>query len=98
MKKIDVFISKLMAARLDCQNKGFGTKLLQAIEACYKNKTFDLVTSEKSDKNIIGNGDENGHSIPTPPVFSGANARNPVSGGASISVCCGQPPFNRPAI
>jgi ribosomal protein S18 acetylase RimI-like enzyme len=39
-------------AHSDCQNKGFGTSLLKEIEIYYKNKTFELFTSNKSEKNI----------------------------------------------
>jgi ribosomal protein S18 acetylase RimI-like enzyme len=46
-----VFVGKLMV-RPDCQNKGIGTKLLQSIETYFTNKTFELFTSSKSEKNI----------------------------------------------
>ena len=46
-----VYIGKLMV-HPDYQNKGFGTNLLKAIETYYKNKTFELFTSNKSEKNI----------------------------------------------
>jgi len=46
-----VYVGKLMV-HPDYQNKGFGTKLLQAIETFYENKTFELFTSSKSEKNI----------------------------------------------
>ena len=36
----------------DYQNKGCGTKLLNAIEAFFENKTFELFTSSKSEKNL----------------------------------------------
>jgi ribosomal protein S18 acetylase RimI-like enzyme len=35
------------------QNKGFGTNLLKTIETYYKDKTFELFTSNKSEKNIL---------------------------------------------
>ena len=47
-----VYIGKLMV-HPDYQNKGIGTKLLRAIETYYKNKTFELFTSNKSEKNIL---------------------------------------------
>jgi len=46
-----VYIGKLMV-HPDYQNNGYGTKLLLAIEALYKNKIFELYTSGKSEKNI----------------------------------------------
>ena len=46
-----VYIGKLMV-HPDYQNKGLGTNLLKEIEAYYKNKTFELFTSNKSVKNI----------------------------------------------
>ena len=47
-----VYIGKLIV-HPDYQNKGFGTKLLKTIETYYKNKSFELFTSAKSDKNIM---------------------------------------------
>jgi Acetyltransferases len=46
-----VYIGKLFV-HPDYQNKGFGTKLLNAIESFYQGKTFELYTSSKSDKNL----------------------------------------------
>jgi ribosomal protein S18 acetylase RimI-like enzyme len=47
-----VYIGKLMV-HPKYQNKGFGTNLLKTIETYYKDKTFELFTSNKSDKNIM---------------------------------------------
>ena len=47
-----VYIGKLMV-HPDYQNRGIGTKLLKIIETYYKNKTFELFTSNKSEKNIL---------------------------------------------
>jgi len=46
-----VYIGKLFV-HPDYQDKGYGTKLLNAIESFYHNKTFELYTSSKSDKNL----------------------------------------------
>jgi ribosomal protein S18 acetylase RimI-like enzyme len=46
-----VYIGKLIV-RPDYQNKGFGERLLKTIEAYYKNKTFELYTSSKSERNL----------------------------------------------
>lgn len=46
-----VFIGKLMV-HPNYQNRGIGTKLLEEIETFYKDKTFELFTSAKSEKNI----------------------------------------------
>jgi ribosomal protein S18 acetylase RimI-like enzyme len=46
-----VYVGKLMV-HPDYQNKGFGAKLLRAIETYYENKIFELFTSNKSKKNI----------------------------------------------
>ncbi|MDR2910674.1 MAG: GNAT family N-acetyltransferase [Bacteroidales bacterium] len=46
-----VYVGKLMV-HPDYQNKGIGTKLLKTIETYYKDKTFELFTSSKSEKNI----------------------------------------------
>jgi GNAT superfamily N-acetyltransferase len=46
-----VYVGKLMV-HPDYQNKGFGEKLLKAIEKYYENKTFELFTSGKSEKNL----------------------------------------------
>ncbi|MDR3011958.1 MAG: GNAT family N-acetyltransferase [Chitinispirillales bacterium] len=46
-----VFIGKLIV-HPDYQNKGYGTKLLNAIEAAFQDKTFELFTSSKSEKNL----------------------------------------------
>ena len=47
-----VYIGKLIV-HPDYQNKGFGTNLLKTMETYYKNKSFELFTSNKSDKNIM---------------------------------------------
>jgi ribosomal protein S18 acetylase RimI-like enzyme len=36
----------------DYQNNGFGTKLLKTIEKFFENKTFELFTSSKSERNL----------------------------------------------
>jgi len=46
-----VYIGKLIV-HPDFQNKGFGTKLLNTIESYFENKTFELFTSSKSEKNL----------------------------------------------
>jgi len=46
-----VYVGKLMV-HPDYQNKGFGTRLLKTIETFFQNKTFELFTSSKSEKNI----------------------------------------------
>jgi len=46
-----VYVGKLMV-HPDHQNKGFGTKLLIAIETFYEDKVFELFTSSKSERNI----------------------------------------------
>jgi len=46
-----VYIGKLMI-HPDYQNKGLGTKLLNTVETLYENKTYELYTSSKSDKNL----------------------------------------------
>jgi ribosomal protein S18 acetylase RimI-like enzyme len=46
-----VYVGKLMV-HPDYQNKGLGSSLLKAIESYYQNKTFELYTSSKSEKNI----------------------------------------------
>jgi len=46
-----VYISKLII-HPDFQNKGYGTKLLNAIETYFECKTFELFTSSKSNKNM----------------------------------------------
>jgi len=46
-----VYIGKLIVHPY-FQNKGFGTKLLNAIETYFENKTFELFTSGKSEKNL----------------------------------------------
>ena len=46
-----VYIGKLMV-HPDYQNKGFGTNLLNTIETFFKNKSFELFTSSKSEKNL----------------------------------------------
>jgi len=46
-----VYIGKLIV-HPDFQNRGFGTKLLKAVESYFENKTFELFTSGKSEKNI----------------------------------------------
>jgi ribosomal protein S18 acetylase RimI-like enzyme len=46
-----VYIGKLMV-HPDYQNKGYGAKLLNAIETYYECKTFELFTSTKSEKNL----------------------------------------------
>jgi ribosomal protein S18 acetylase RimI-like enzyme len=47
-----VHIGKLMV-RPDHQNKGLGTKLLKAMESCFEDKTFELYTSSRSEKNLM---------------------------------------------
>jgi ribosomal protein S18 acetylase RimI-like enzyme len=47
-----VYVGKLMV-HPDYQNRGIGTKLLKTIETYYTNKTFELFTSNKSEKNIL---------------------------------------------
>ena len=46
-----VYIGKLIV-NPDCQNRGFGTKLLYAIEEIFPNKTYELFTGSKSEKNL----------------------------------------------
>jgi RimJ/RimL family protein N-acetyltransferase len=46
-----VYIGKLIV-HPDYQNKGFGTKLLKTIETYHENKTFELYTSSKSERNL----------------------------------------------
>ena len=46
-----VYIGKAIV-HPDYQNKGFGTKLLKTIETFYENKTFELFTSSKSERNL----------------------------------------------
>ena len=46
-----VYIGKLIV-HPEYQNKGYGTNLLNAIEAFYENKTFELFTSGKSERNL----------------------------------------------
>ena len=46
-----VYIGKLIV-HPDYQNKGLGTKLLKTIETYFENKSFELFTSSKSDKNL----------------------------------------------
>jgi GNAT superfamily N-acetyltransferase len=46
-----VYIGKLMV-HPDCQNKGLGTKLLKTIETYFENKSFELFTSSKSERNL----------------------------------------------
>jgi len=46
-----VYIGKLMV-HPDYQNRGFGAKLLNAIETFFTDKTFELFTSSRSEKNI----------------------------------------------
>jgi len=46
-----VHIGKLII-HPDYQNKGLGTKLLKTMEMFFENKTFELFTSSKSEKNI----------------------------------------------
>ena len=46
-----VYVGKLFV-HTDYQNKGYGAKLLNAIETCFKNKAFELFTSSKSEKNL----------------------------------------------
>ena len=41
-----------LAVRPDCQNRGIGAALMNAIEGCYKPKRFELFTGSKSDNNI----------------------------------------------
>jgi GNAT superfamily N-acetyltransferase len=46
-----VYIGKLMV-HPDYQNKGIGKYLLKTIETLFPNKTFELFTSSKSEKNL----------------------------------------------
>ena len=46
-----VYIGKLMV-HPDHQNKGIGKYLLKTIETLFPNKTFELFTSSKSEKNL----------------------------------------------
>ena len=46
-----VYIGKLIV-HPNFQNRGFGTKLLNTIETYFENKTFELFTSSKSEKNL----------------------------------------------
>jgi ribosomal protein S18 acetylase RimI-like enzyme len=46
-----VYIGKLFI-HPDYQNNGFGTKLLENIETFFENKTFELFTSSKSERNL----------------------------------------------
>jgi RimJ/RimL family protein N-acetyltransferase len=46
-----IYIGKLIV-HPDYQNKGFGTKLLNEIETYFENKTFEIFTSSKSEKNL----------------------------------------------
>ena len=46
-----VYIGKLMV-HPDHQNKGIGKDLLKTIETLFPNKTFELFTSSKSEKNL----------------------------------------------
>jgi ribosomal protein S18 acetylase RimI-like enzyme len=46
-----VYIGKLIV-HPNYQNNGFGTNLLKAIETSFKNKTFELFTSSKSERNL----------------------------------------------
>jgi GNAT superfamily N-acetyltransferase len=46
-----VYVGKLFV-HPDCQNKGLGTKLLKTIETYFENKSFELFTSSKSEKNL----------------------------------------------
>ena len=46
-----IYIGKLIV-HPDFQNKGLGTRLLNEIETYFPNKTFELFTSSKSEKNL----------------------------------------------
>jgi ribosomal protein S18 acetylase RimI-like enzyme len=46
-----VYIGKLFI-HPDYQNNGFGTNLLKTIETFFENKTFELFTSGKSERNL----------------------------------------------
>jgi ribosomal protein S18 acetylase RimI-like enzyme len=46
-----VYIGKLIV-HPNFQNKGYGSKLLNTIETQYKNKTYELYTSSKSERNL----------------------------------------------
>ncbi|MDR2718955.1 MAG: GNAT family N-acetyltransferase [Treponema sp.] len=46
-----VYIGKLFV-HPDNQGKGYGTNLLKAIETFFQNKTFELFTSGKSERNL----------------------------------------------
>ena len=46
-----IFIGKLIV-HPDFQRKGYGTMFLNTIETFFENKTFELFTSSKSEKNL----------------------------------------------
>jgi len=46
-----IYVAKLMV-HPDCQNKGLGTLLLKTIDEFYKDKSFELCTSCRSEKNL----------------------------------------------
>jgi ribosomal protein S18 acetylase RimI-like enzyme len=46
-----VYVGKLIV-HPDYQNKGLGTKLLDAIETFFENKIFELYTTSKSERNL----------------------------------------------
>jgi ribosomal protein S18 acetylase RimI-like enzyme len=46
-----VYIGKLIV-HPEYRNKGFGAALLKTIETFYKNKSFELFTSSKSERNL----------------------------------------------
>ncbi|MDR0305317.1 MAG: GNAT family N-acetyltransferase [Chitinispirillales bacterium] len=46
-----VYIGKLIV-HPDYQNNGYGTKLLNAVETFFENKTYELYTSCKSERNL----------------------------------------------
>ena len=46
-----IYIGRLIV-HPDYQNKGFGTKLLKTIETFFENKTYEVFTSSKSERNL----------------------------------------------
>jgi ribosomal protein S18 acetylase RimI-like enzyme len=46
-----VYVGKLLV-HPNCQNQGWGANLLKAIETYFANKTFELYTTSKSERNL----------------------------------------------